>query len=48
MPYDEALDTRIRKVLAFRRASTGGRRMFGGVCHLLDDHMFCAVWRDNR
>jgi TfoX/Sxy family transcriptional regulator of competence genes len=46
MPYDETLDMRIRTVVSRWRAAVDVRRMFGGVCHLLDGHMFCGVWRD--
>jgi TfoX/Sxy family transcriptional regulator of competence genes len=46
MPYDETLDMRIRTIVSRWRAAVDARRMFGGVCHLLDGHMFCGVWRD--
>ena len=34
-------ETRLRKVLAGRRGITE-KRMFGGVCFLLREHMLCA------
>ena len=45
MPYDEQLDRRIRKIVS-RWKGTGSKKMFGGVCHLLDGNMFCGVHHD--
>jgi len=45
MAYDEALDARIKKAVA-RWKGTEAKKMFGGVCHLMDGNMFCGVWKD--
>ena len=42
MPYDEALDNRIQSVIR-NWEPTQSKKMFGGVCHLLDGNMFCGV-----
>jgi TfoX/Sxy family transcriptional regulator of competence genes len=45
MPYDEEIEDRIGKVI-FRWKNTQAKKMFGGVCHLLDGNMFCGVYKD--
>lgn len=45
MPYSERVDERIRAVVGKWRG-TASKKMFGGVCHLLQGHMFCGVYRD--
>lgn len=45
MPYDEEIETRINKVIS-RWKNTEAKKMFGGVCHLLDGNMLCGVYRD--
>lgn len=45
MPYDEAIDARIKKVVATWK-NTSHKKMFGGVCHLLNGNMFCGVYRE--
>ena len=45
MAYNQELDARIRKVAA-NWENTGNKRMFGGVCHLLNGNMFCGVHKD--
>ena len=45
MPYDEQLDRRIKKVVS-RWKGTGSKKMFGGVCHLINGNMFCGVHKD--
>jgi TfoX/Sxy family transcriptional regulator of competence genes len=45
MPYDEELDRRIKKIVS-RWKGTAHKKMFGGVCHLLDGNMFCGVHKD--
>ncbi len=45
MPYDEEIESRIRKVIS-RWKNTEAKKMFGGVCHLLDGNMFCGVYKD--
>ena len=45
MPYDAAIDTRIKKVIA-QWKNTSHKKMFGGVCHLLHGNMFCGVYQE--
>jgi len=45
MPYDEGIEGRIKKVIS-RWKNTEAKKMFGGVCHLLDGNMFCGVYKD--
>jgi TfoX/Sxy family transcriptional regulator of competence genes len=42
MAYNETIDRRIRRIVS-HWPNTDSRKMFGGVCHLLDGHMFCGV-----
>jgi TfoX/Sxy family transcriptional regulator of competence genes len=42
MAYDEALASRVRKVLEKRR-HVAEQRMFGGIAFLLHGNMFCGV-----
>jgi TfoX/Sxy family transcriptional regulator of competence genes len=46
MSYNEKLDARIKKVV-FRWKNTTNRKMFGGVCHLINGNMFCGVHKDS-
>ena len=46
MPYNEAIDERIQTIVR-RWKNTDTRKMFGGVCHLLDGNMFCGVYKDS-
>ncbi len=46
MPYNEELDARIKKMVS-RWKNTTNKKMFGGVCHLLNGNMFCGVHRDS-
>ncbi|MCP4625861.1 MAG: TfoX/Sxy family protein [bacterium] len=45
MAYDEVLDGRIKKIVS-RWKGTADKKMFGGVCHLLNGNMFCGVHKD--
>ena len=45
MPYDEELDRRIKKIVS-RWAGTNDKKMFGGVCHLINGNMFCGVHKE--
>ena len=45
MPYNEQIDNRIRKITS-RWENTDQKKMFGGVCHLLNGNMFCGVYKD--
>ena len=46
MAYNEKLDARIKKVVA-RWKHTTDKKMFGGVCHLVNGNMFCGVHKDS-
>ena len=45
MPYNEDLDARIRRIVS-RWKNTDAKKMFGGVCHLLNGNMVCGVYKD--
>ena len=45
MPYNEEIDKRIRAVLA-NWNNTQNKKMFGGVCHLMNGNMVCGVYKD--
>jgi len=45
MPYNEKLDARIKKVAAGWKNTTD-KKMFGGICHLVNGNMFCGVHKD--
>ena len=46
MAYDEAIADRLRAVLA-RRNGVTEKKMFGGVCFLVNGHMCCGVNEKN-
>ena len=46
MPYNEELEMRIKKFVS-RWENTDDKKMFGGVCHLLNGNMFCGVHKDS-
>jgi hypothetical protein len=45
MAFDESLAARIRDALA-RRKSVEERKMFGGICFLLNGNLLVGVWKD--
>jgi len=45
MPYNKQIDARIKKTIS-RWKNTEHKKMFGGVCHLLNGHMLCGVYKD--
>ena len=45
MPYDEALAERVHDLMS-SRAGAVEKRMFGGVCFMLNGNMCCGVVRD--
>lgn len=45
MPYDEEIDARVRKIVS-EWGNTNHKKMFGGVCHLLNGNMVCGVYKD--
>ncbi|MCU0595145.1 MAG: TfoX/Sxy family protein [Desulfobacterota bacterium] len=45
MPYNKDLEARIQKVVSsWKKADS--KKMFGGICHLLNGNMFCGVYKD--
>jgi len=46
MGYNEELDARIKKAV-FGWKNTTNKKMFGGVCHLINGNMFCGVHKDS-
>jgi TfoX/Sxy family transcriptional regulator of competence genes len=45
MPFDEQIENRIKKAIS-RWKNTESKKMFGGICHLLDGNMFCGVYKN--
>ena len=45
MAYNEELNARIKKVVS-RWKNTTDKKMFGGVCHLINGNMFSGVHKD--
>ena len=45
MAYNEQLDQRIMKFVS-RWKGTSSKKMFGGVCHLINGNMFCGVHKE--
>ncbi len=45
MAYNEELEARIEKIVSGWK-NTNKKKMFGGVCHLLNGNMFCGVYKD--
>lgn len=45
MAHDEGLDARIHEVTA--DWGTTDKKMFGGVCHLINGNMMCGVNKDS-
>jgi TfoX/Sxy family transcriptional regulator of competence genes len=46
MAYDEQLEARIERMVSGSK-NTNKKKMFGGVCHLLNGNMFCGVYKDS-
>ena len=45
MAYDQALDARIRQIVS-RWPRAAAKRMFGGICHLLNGNMLGGVYKE--
>ncbi len=45
MPYNEEIETRIKRIVSGWE-NTDCKKMFGGICHLLNGNMFCGVYKD--
>jgi TfoX/Sxy family transcriptional regulator of competence genes len=46
MAFDESLAERIRKSLS-RRKNVEEKKMFGGICFMLNGNMLVGVWKDS-
>ena len=46
MSYDEFLAERIERILQERRVQYHAKKMFGGVCHMVDDKICTGVMRN--
>lgn len=46
MPYNEYLADRIKLVLNENYIKAEEKKMFGGLCFLVDDKLFCGVFRE--
>jgi TfoX/Sxy family transcriptional regulator of competence genes len=45
MAYNEEIEKRIKKIVSDWKNTTD-KKMFGGVCHLLNGNMFCGVHKE--
>ncbi|GAB4187183.1 MAG: TfoX/Sxy family protein [Calditrichia bacterium] len=45
MPYNETVNSKILKLFS-EWSNTESKKMFGGVCHLMNGHMVCGVYKD--
>jgi TfoX/Sxy family transcriptional regulator of competence genes len=45
MPYNKDLEVRIQKIVSSWK-NIDSKKMFGGICHLLNGNMFCGVYKD--
>ena len=45
MVYKVEIETRIKKIVSSWK-NTEDKKMFGGICHLLNGNMFCGVYKD--
>ena len=45
MAYNEEIAIRIKKIVSGWK-NTDDKKMFGGVCHLLNGNMFCGVYKE--
>ena len=45
MAYNQQIADRVDEIVS-KWPRTGSKKMFGGVCHLLQGNMFCGVLKD--
>jgi TfoX/Sxy family transcriptional regulator of competence genes len=45
MAFNPEIETRVQKIVS-RWKNTSHKKMFGGVCHLVNGNMFCGVLQD--
>lgn len=45
MPYNREIEACIKRFVSSWK-NTDEKKMFGGVCHLLNGNMFCGVYKE--
>jgi TfoX/Sxy family transcriptional regulator of competence genes len=45
MAYSEVIENRVKNIV-LRWENTDSKKMFGGICHLMNGNMFCGVYKD--
>ena len=45
MPYNTEIEARIDRIVS-GWSYTDSKKMFGGICHLLNGNMFCGAYKD--
>jgi TfoX/Sxy family transcriptional regulator of competence genes len=45
MAYNESIEARIKNIVSGWK-NTDSKKMFGGICHLLNGNMLCGVYKD--
>ena len=45
MAYNEKIETRIKRIVSGWK-NTEDKKMFGGICHLINGNMFCGVHKE--
>jgi TfoX/Sxy family transcriptional regulator of competence genes len=45
MPFNDQIEQRIQRCISDWQ-NTARKKMFGGVCHLINGNMFCGVYKD--
>ena len=48
MAYDEFMADRIRNILKEKKVAYSEKKMFGGMCFMIDDKMACGVHYDKK
>lgn len=48
MPYDEHLADRIRQMLEDKKANFFEKKMFGGLCFMVNEKMACGIHYDKK
>ena len=48
MPYNENLLNRITEILVSKQVDFSEKKMFSGICIMVDDKMFCATHIDKK
>jgi TfoX/Sxy family transcriptional regulator of competence genes len=45
LPYNLEIDSRVREIIS-NWENTNAKKMFGGVCYLLNGNMVCGVYKE--